>query len=313
MGNSLLVEEDSRGVADRPAAGQAALEPLKIGVESSHVERVLDREAGMPPIAERGGDGWTCGRHHHRERLRNDRVLRARQDGRARRGVHHHQLSYVRRRQRQQLAPHATSRWRGGANQIALAPREGQALEERSGSSRLAGGPRTRDVQLPYVRRRQRQQLAPRATSRWRLTEAPKEQPERWRRKEDLLELNKGLAQRAAALTRDVHLPFVTRRQRQQLARHQVATGAEQAGAMASSPYEPRARAPSRGQRAAQPVRHPERRSSQRRQRRTPTSRTATAARARGARRFLTEDKKLRRPLEHAAAYQGGQRAGRAS
>ena len=121
----------------------------------------------MPPIAEKGGGGWTCGRHHHRERLRNDRVLRAPQDGHVRRGVHFHQLPCVRRRQRQQLAPRA-SRWRrGGAKQIALAPREGQALEERSSSSRLAGWPRTRDKQLPCVRRRQRQRLAPRA-SRWR-------------------------------------------------------------------------------------------------------------------------------------------------
>ena len=67
-------------------------ETLKIGVVSSNVERVEGREAGMPPITEKGGGGWTCGRHHHRERLRNDRVLRAPQDGRVRRGVHHHQL-----------------------------------------------------------------------------------------------------------------------------------------------------------------------------------------------------------------------------
>ena len=107
----------------------------------------------MPPIAEIGGGGWTCGaraRHHHRERSGNGQVLRAQQDGRVRRGVHHHQLPCVRRRQRQQLAPRATSRWRGGAKQIALAPREGQALEERSSSSRPEGRPRTRDVQLPY-------------------------------------------------------------------------------------------------------------------------------------------------------------------
>ena len=119
----------------------------------------------MPPIAEKGGGGWTCGRHHHRERLRNDRVLRAQQDGRARRGVHHHQLPYVRRRQWQQLAPRATSRWHRGAKQTALAPREGQALEERSGSSRSRGRPRTRGIvhyhHLPGVR--QRQQLARRA------------------------------------------------------------------------------------------------------------------------------------------------------
>ena len=59
----------------------------------------------MLPIAEKGGGGWTCGRHHHRGRLslRNDRVLRAPQDGRVRRGVHFHQLPCVRRRQRQQL------------------------------------------------------------------------------------------------------------------------------------------------------------------------------------------------------------------
>ena len=108
-----------------------------------------------------------AGRHHHRERLRNHRVLRAPQDDHVRRGVHFHQLPCVRRRQRQQLAPRA-SRWRcGGAKQTALAPREGQALEERSSSSRSPSRPRTRGRQLPCVRRRQRQQLAPRA-SRWR-------------------------------------------------------------------------------------------------------------------------------------------------
>ena len=166
-GNSLLVEEAAQERNSVAGGPRAALEPLKIGVESSNVERVEGREAGMPPIAEKGGGGWTCGRHHHRERLRNDRVLRAPQDDHVRRGVHFHQLPCVRRRQRQQLAPRA-SRWRrGGAKQIALAPREGQALEERSSSSRLAGRPRTRDQQLPCVRRRQRQRLAPRA-SRWR-------------------------------------------------------------------------------------------------------------------------------------------------
>ena len=121
----------------------------------------------MPPIAEKGGGDGACHRLIHRERSRNHRVLRARQDDHARRGVHFHQLPCVRRRQRQQLAPRA-SRWRrGGAKQTALAPREGQALEERSSSSRSPSRPRTRGRQLPCVRRRQRQQLAPRA-SRWR-------------------------------------------------------------------------------------------------------------------------------------------------
>ena len=141
----------------------------------------------MPPIAEKGGGGWTCGRHHHRERLRHDRVLRAQQDGRVRRGVQHHQLPpYVRRRQRQQLAPRATSRWRGGAKQIALAPCGGKALEERPSSSRSAGRPRTRDVQLPYVHTtKMAAARAPRATSRGSLAEAPKKQLKGWR-KEDL-------------------------------------------------------------------------------------------------------------------------------
>ena len=126
----------------------------------------------MPPITEKMSGGGAYCRHHHRERLRNHRVPRARQDDHVRRGVHFHQLPCVRRRQRQQLAPRA-SRWRrGGAKQIALAPREGQALEERPGSSRSAGRPRTawrpllpaavRTTTTTEAARAAREQMAPR-------------------------------------------------------------------------------------------------------------------------------------------------------
>ena len=121
----------------------------------------------MPPTTKIGGGGWSCGaraKHHHRKRLRNPEFFALRTTTY---GVASSSCRASRRRQRQQLALRATSRWRGGAKQIALAPREGQALEERSSSSRSTRRPRTRGQQLPCVRRRQRQQLAPRA-SRWR-------------------------------------------------------------------------------------------------------------------------------------------------
>ena len=246
----------------------------------------------------------------HRERSRNHRVLRARQDDHVRRGVHFHQLPCVRRRQRQQLAPRAST-WRcKGAKQTALAPREGQALEERSSSSRSSTSwPRTRGQQLPCVRRRQRQQLAPRAStwrckgakqtalapregqaleerssssrsstswprtrgrqlpcvrrrqrqqlapraSKWRLGGAKQKQPEGWR-KEGLIALGEDLAQRTAALARDVHLSCV-------ITTTTAAARAPTSGARSKRVRWPRARsspkprAPSRGRRAAQHAR----------------------------------------------------------
>ena len=103
------------------------------------------------------------------KRLRNGRVPRALASRPRTRG---RQLPCVRRRQRQQLAPRA-SRWRrGGAKQIALAPREGQALEERPSSSRSAGRPRTawrpllpaavRTTTTTAAARAAREQMAPR-------------------------------------------------------------------------------------------------------------------------------------------------------
>ena len=162
----------------------------------------------MPPTTKKGGGGWSCGaraKHHHRKRLRNPEFFTLRTTTY---GVASSSCRASRRQQRQQLSLRATSRWRGGAKQIALASREGQALEERSSCSRLTRRPRTRGQQLPCVRRRQRQQLAPRA-SRWRRGGAKQKQPEGWR-KEGLIALSKDLAQRTAALTRGVHLTCVT-------------------------------------------------------------------------------------------------------
>ena len=171
----------------------------------------------MPPITEKMSGGGAYCRHHHRERLRNHRVPRARQDDHVRRGVHFHQLPCVRRRQRQQLAPRA-SRWRrGGAKQTALALREGQALEERSSSSRSLSRPRTRGRQLPCVRRRQRQQLAPRA-SRWRRGGA--KQTALAPREGQALEERSSSSRSSTSWprTRGRQLPCVRRRQRQRLA-----------------------------------------------------------------------------------------------
>ena len=331
----------------------------------------------MPPIAEKGGGGWACGRHHHRERLRNHRVLRARQDDHVRRGVHFHQLPCVRRRQRQQLAPRA-SRWRcGGAKQTALAPREGQALEERSSSSRSASRPRTRGRQLPCVRRRQRQQLAPRA-SRWRRGGA-KQKPSHLAKGKRLRngrvpraqqdghvrvdhscraydDDNGSSSRRAradgaaeapmpshlakgrrkggpgrlvgtsrigtASVARGVQQPCVTTTTAAARARQARRANGHAGHVLASV----RGSVPAaQGPRAvAQPTCAA--------QERTPCVTTTTAAyvdvtrrrrqlaleerggaRARGARRFLTENKELRRQLERAAAYRGGQRARRAS
>ena len=122
----------------------------------------------MPPTTKIGGGGWSCGaraKHHHRKRLRDPEFFTIRTTTY---GVASSSCRASRRQQRQQLSLRATSRWRGGAKQIALAPREGQALEERSSCSRLTRRPRTRGQQLPCVRRRQRQQLAPRASRRRR-------------------------------------------------------------------------------------------------------------------------------------------------
>ena len=223
----------------------------------------------MPPIAEKGGGDGACHRLIHRERSRNHRVLRARQDDHVRRGVHFHQLPCVRRRQRQQLAPRAST-WRcGGAKQTALAPREGQALEERSSSSRSPSRPRTRGRQLPCVRRRQRQQLAPRA-SKWRLGGAKQKQPEGWR-KEGLIVLGEDLAQRTAALARDVHLSCV-------ITTTTAAARAPTSGARSKRVRWPRAR---RSPKPGRPLggsaqlnmrANPDRRASPRRQRRTSTS-----------------------------------------
>ena len=170
----------------------------------------------MPPIAEIGGGGWSCGaraKHHHRKRLRNPEFLALRTTTY---GVASSSCRASRRRQRQQLSLRATSRWRGGAKQTALAPREGQALEERSSSSRSPRWTRTRDQQLPCVRRRQRQQLAPRA-SRWRrrgadqIVLAPREG-------QALEERSSSSRSAGRPRTRDVQLPCVRQRQRQQLA-----------------------------------------------------------------------------------------------
>ena len=130
----------------------------------------------MPPTTKIGGGGWSCGaraKHNHRKRLRDPEFFTIRTTTY---GVASSSCRASQRQQRQQLAPRA-SRWRcGGAKQKTLAPREGQALEERSSSSRSTSWTRTRGQQLPYVRRRQRQQLAPRA-SRWRTgaARAPRE------------------------------------------------------------------------------------------------------------------------------------------
>jgi len=225
------------------------------------------------------------------------------------RGQH---LPYVRRRERQQLAPRAST-WRcKGAKQTALAPREGQALEERSSSSRSPSRPRTRGRQLPCVRRRQRQQLAPRA-SKWRLGGAKQKQPEGWR-KEGLIALGEDLAQRTAALTRDVHLSCVT-------TTTTAAARAPTSGARSKRVRWPRAR---RSPKPGRPLggsaqlnmrANSDRRASPRRQRRTSTSlrrrrqlalEERGGARARGARPVPTENKELRRQLERAAANQGG-------
>ena len=99
----------------------------------------------MPPVAEAGGGGggWTCGapraRHHYhyRERLRRNLGFLA-HIRTAACGVASSCRALL-RRQRQQFAraPRATSRWRGGAKQRALAPSEWPALARgTSGSSR---------------------------------------------------------------------------------------------------------------------------------------------------------------------------------
>ena len=135
----------------------------------------------MPPTTKIGGGGWSCGaraKHHHRKRLRDPEFLTIRTTTY---GVASSSCRASQRRQRQQLAPRA-SRWRcGGAKQKTLAPREGQALEERSSSSRSTSWTRTRGQQLPYVRRRQRQQLAPRAST-WRCGGRQAEDPRTSRR-----------------------------------------------------------------------------------------------------------------------------------
>ena len=84
----------------------------------------------MCPAAEKSGGGGTCGtraRHHHRERLRNLGFLALNQTAACASSS-----TDVQRRKRRQLARalHATGRWRRGAKQTALAPREGPTLEE---------------------------------------------------------------------------------------------------------------------------------------------------------------------------------------
>ena len=140
---------------------------------------------------------------------------------------------------------------------------------------------------------------APRATSRGRLAEAPKKQLKGWR-KEDLLELSTDLAHQDGHVRVASSSRASLRQQRQQLARDR--SGAEQTGTLGTCPPSPRGLSlqPKVRGLAAQlnlcGIKN-ERRASLRRQRRTSTSRTTTAARARGARRFLTEDRELRRQL----------------
>jgi hypothetical protein len=173
----------------------------------------------MPPITEIGGGDWSCGaraKHHHRKRLRNPEFLALRTTTY---GVASSSCRASRRQQRQHLAPRA-SRWRrGGAKQKALAPREGQALEERSSSSRLTRRSRTRDQQLSCVRRRQRQQLAPRA-SRWRRRGADQIAlaPREGQALEERSSSSRSAGRPRTRDTRDVQLPCVRQRQRQQLA-----------------------------------------------------------------------------------------------
>ena len=279
----------------------------------------------MPPTTKIGGGGWSCGaraKHHHRKRLRDPEFLTIRTTTY---GVASSSCRASQRQQRQQLAPRATSRWRGGAKQIALAPREGQALEERSSCSRLTRRPRTRGQQLPCVRRRQRQQLAPRA-SRWRrggakqIALAPREGQAL---KEDPVRLV-GTSRIGAFASSSRASP---RRQRRQLARdrrgEQTSTPGMCSQSTGATSLPPKARGRSRSSTCAasrtNAVRHHD--DSGVRRRHT----TTTAARARGARRSLrsrgaaarrfrtTENKELRRQLERAAANQGGQHARRAS
>ena len=291
-------------------------EPLKIGVVSSNVKRVEGREVGLPPTSKIGGGGWSCGaraKHHHRKRLRNPGFFALRT---AAYGVASFGCCALRQRQRQLLALRATSRWRGGAKQIALTPREGKALEERSGSSRL-GRPRTAWRPPPPA--------AVRTTTTAEAARASRDEQRAPGR--GAKEAAQGLAQGGPVCV--VHGPRASGRTRPAVVRHDdndgsssratsAATGAEQTGTWAcarqsqgGSPCSPRPKGSSRSSTCAASRTNAVRRT--RPQRRPSTSRTTTAARARGARRFLTEDKELRRHLERAAAYQGGQRAGRAS
>ena len=157
------------GALVKPRASAAG--SLKIGVGSSHVKRVVDREAEISPVAETGGGGWTCGaraRPHYRERLRNLEFLAHIRTAAC--GVASTCRALL-RRQRQQLAcaPRATSRRRGGAKQTALAPSEGPALEEprvpRAKYQRAVCASSSTDEK---GRQRQQPARAPRAMSRWR-------------------------------------------------------------------------------------------------------------------------------------------------
>ena len=278
----------------------------------------------MPPTTKIGGGGWSCGaraKHHHRKRLRDPEFLTIRTTTY---GVASSSCRASQRRQRQQLAPRA-SRWRcGGAKQKTLAPREGQALEERSSSSRSTSWTRTRGQHLPYVRRRQRQQLAPRA-SRWRrgAALAPREGQAQGggpgKAGGDLA--HQGRHERVIA--RGVQQPCVTTTTAAARARQARRANGHFGQVLASVRGSvPAAQGPRAVAHASMRGTKNERRASLRRQRRTSTSlrrrrqlalEERGGARARGARRFLTENKELRRQLECAAAHRGGQRARRAS
>ena len=170
----------------------------------------------MPPTTKIGGGVWSCGaraKHHHRKRLRDPEFLTIRTTTY---GVASSSCCASQRRQRQQLAPRAST-WRcKGAKQKTLAPREGQALEERSSSSRSTSWTRTRGQHLPYVRRRQRQQLAPRAST-WRCKGA-KQKTLAPREGQALEERSSSSRSTSWTRTRGQQLPYVRRRQRQQLA-----------------------------------------------------------------------------------------------
>ena len=210
------------GALVKPRASAAG--SLKIGVGSSHVKRVVDREAEISPVAETGGGGWTCGaraRPHYRERLRNLEFLAHIRTAAC--GVASTCRALL-RRQRQQLAcaPRATSRRRGGAKQTALAPSEGPALEEprvpRAKYQRAVCASSSTDEK---GRQRQQPARAPRATSRGRLAEALIKQPlhlaKGWRKEEPY----RYLAHiRTAALDVASCCRASLRRRRQQRARH---------------------------------------------------------------------------------------------